>query len=122
MQKKQTVKSNQVKKQKVSEFQVVLKVNDKSESYRLPEKLFNEIKMSIEPYRSKCPPLKAIKCIETGEVFRCSRDAMKWLFKEGKTNNYNADILIKAACKRERNIYSGYHWEFANKKNNRNIN
>lgn len=100
------------KRQKVSQFQVILKVNNKSESYRIPANLFVTLKNDLNPYRFAAVPTKAVKCIETGKVFRCARDAMLWLIKEKVTNNYNADTLIKAACKREHNVSCGFHWCF----------
>lgn len=108
-----TVSKNETqKREKVSPYQIILKSNDKSESYRIPEIMFISIKHYLKPYRSKTVKIKAVKCIDTGKIFRCAREAMMWLIQEGKTSNYNADNLIKAACKRERNIFCGFHWEF----------
>lgn len=106
--------TNEIKQinKKLSPFNIILKDNNKSESYRVNEKLFNEIRNKLTPYRSYAPLSKSVRCIETGEIFKNAYMATVWLVQNGITNNYSAYGLIKAACKKQKNSAYRYHWEF----------
>lgn len=98
---------------KRSAFIVRLESNENaSETYRLTEDLFLEIKKKIEPYRSIGIKAKPVRCIETGEIFRCAKQAANWLKKMRLTYSYSADSIVKDACKGKKETAYGYHWEF----------
>lgn len=48
---------------------------------------------------------KAIKCVETGKVYRCSREAYEDL-------NRKPNSSIGLCCNKKRERAYGYHWEF----------
>ena len=98
---------------KRSAFIVRLESNENaSETYRPTEDLFLEIKEKIKPYRSLGIKAKRVRCIETGEIFRCAKQAANWLKKMRLTYSYNADSIVKDACKGKKETAYGYHWEF----------
>ncbi len=97
---------------KLSQFQIIMKNGTVSESYRISESLFATIRETLAPYRSNNIPSKPIKCIETGIIFKNANHAKKWLFKNNLTTSITADATIKSACKGQRPLAYGYHWEF----------
>ena len=98
---------------KRSAFIIRLESNENaSETYRPTEDLFLEIKEKIKPYRSLGIKAKRVRCIETGEIFRCAKQAANWLKKMRLTYSYNADSIVKDACKGKKETAYGYHWEF----------
>lgn len=54
---------------------------------------------------SKNPKAKKVKCIETGKIFYCIRDAEEFLGTKGHGN-------ISSCCKGKRKKAYGYHWEY----------
>lgn len=93
-------------------YTVILKEGDKTVgTYHLEADLFQKIFYKLKPYKSAGAKPKQIKCVETGEVFRCANEAAKILRFRGLTNSYSADARIKISCKNKKNAY-GYHWEF----------
>jgi len=94
-----------------SKFTIILKVENKMETYRVSEKLFKKIKEMIAPYRSICPSAKAIRCIEINKTFNCVRELVRWLQEKNLTKSSNANARIKLACKRKHLAY-GFSWEF----------
>lgn len=97
----------------VSKYVIRLQENGKTQfSYRISKELFDAIKKEVAPYRSLQAQPKKIKCVETGRIFRCAREAVDWLYEMNLTENYSADISIKAACKGQKTKAYGYHWEF----------
>lgn len=93
---------------------VLYKDNARIGSYHLDESLFEKTKEKLKPYRSFGPQPKPIKCIETGEIFRCANDVAKILHLKNITTNYKAAQRIKLGCKSKKTVY-GYHWEFIGK-------
>ena len=53
----------------------------------------------------KSPNAKKVKCIETGKIFNCIKDAKEFLGAKGHGN-------ISACCKGKRKKAYGYHWEY----------
>ncbi len=80
-------------------------------TYRVSKEIFLDIKNKVTPYRSMPPPVKKIKCIETGQTFKCAKDVMDWLFATGKTTNINSFAIVKTACNKKCKAYD-YHFEF----------
>ncbi len=58
------------------------------------------------------PTPKKVRCIETGQIFRCAMDANEWLVKSGKCNSYRGFNAIKQVCNGRKETSYGYHWEF----------
>lgn len=85
---------------------------DKSFNYRIPEELFLKFQIELAPYRSESTKPKAIRCVETGEIFESARKAHSWLYNNGVSTSYSADTSIKTACKSKNRKAYGYHWEF----------
>ncbi len=94
-----------------SKFTIVLKAENKMETYRVSEKLFKKIKEIIAPYRSICPSAKAIRCIQINKIFKSARDVACWLCEKGLTKSSKANERIKNACRKNRRAY-GLNWEF----------
>lgn len=82
------------------------------ETYRVPEDLYWEIKEQISSFRSFSTQAKPVRCLETGDIFHCARNAAAWLYDRQVTTNCSADSIIKAACHGKRDGAYGYHWEF----------
>ena len=67
--------------------------------------------ISIENYRkvnlgNKNAPTKKVKCLETGEIFQCTRDAAK---------KYNLSLCTVSNAANPNNTLktaAGYHWEY----------
>ena len=92
---------------------IVLKdEEEKSCNYRVPKELFLKFQEELIQYRSESLKPKAIRCVETGDVFRCARDTITWLHKKGVTTSYSVDSGIKFACKNPKRTAYGFHWEF----------
>ena len=66
----------ETKLNKPRKFSVMLKENDTNScSYKIDRKLYDTLKKYLEPFRSFQSQPKKIKCIETGQIFRCANDA-----------------------------------------------
>ena len=92
---------------------IVLKdEEEKSCNYRVPKELFLKFQEELIQYRSESIKPKAIRCVETEEVFRCARDTHRWLHEKGVTTSYSVDSGIKFACKNPKRTAYGFHWEF----------
>ena len=92
---------------------VVLKdEEEKSCNYRVPKELFLKFQKELAQYRSESAKPKAIRCIETGEVFRCARATYKWLEEKGLQVSYSFEASIKKACNNPNRTAYGFHWEF----------
>lgn len=104
-----TKKSNS---KKLSPYIIAMKVDLKTEYYRVSEKMFQQIKNKLAPYRSIAPRPKKVKCIETGEIFESANNAKCWLIRTGITDNPSADGGIKKVCKGNQTSSYGYHWQF----------
>lgn len=52
---------------------------------------------------------KKVRCIETGEIFRHSKDATIWLISKGKSKSYDGYIRIKDVCHGRKEQAFGYH-------------
>ena len=92
---------------------VVLKdEEEKSTNYRVPKELFLEFQKELAQYRSESAKPKAIRCVETGEVFRCARATYKWLEEKGLQVSYSFEASIKKACYNPNRTAYGFHWEF----------
>lgn len=92
---------------------IILKdVNEKSFTYRISEDLYLQFKKDLKPYRSESTKPRPVRCIETGEVFECTRKAHTWLYNNGVSTNYSANSGIKNACKDKQRTAYGFHWEF----------
>ena len=92
---------------------IVLKdEEEKSSNYRVPKELFLKFQKELAQYRSKSIKPKAIRCVETGDIFRCARDTHRWLHEKGVTTSYSVDSGIKFACKNPNRTAYGFHWEF----------
>ena len=92
---------------------VVLKdEEEKSSNYRVPKELFLKFQEELAQYRSESAKPKAIRCIETGEVFRCARATYKWLEEKGVQVSYSFEASIKKACYKPNRTAYGCHWEF----------
>ena len=101
-------------KNTMSKYAIRLQENGKTQfSYRISKELFEAIKKEVAPYRSLQAQPKKIRCIETGKIFRCAREAAGWLYEMNLTESYSADISVKAACKGLRTKAYSYHWELA---------
>lgn len=50
----------------------------------------------------KNPKAKKVKCIETGEIFGCVKEAEQWCGKKG----------IGDCCKGKQKTAGGYHWQY----------
>ena len=100
----------------MTKFVVTLKEDNKTTgTYRLDEKLFKSLAKNLEPMRSISQPAKAVKCIETGEIFNSSREAVKWINQQGKVSHYSAGSRISRVCRGKDDSAFGYHWEFVEK-------
>ncbi len=97
---------------KLSPFQIIMKDNTSSESYRVNESFFKTLRKILVPYRSSLVASKPIRCTETGEIFKNANWVKKWLKQNNITNNPSADAVIKGACKGQRLSAYGYHWEY----------
>jgi len=105
-------------KRKMNKYSVTLRENDKNScTYKIDQKLFDTLKKYLEPFRSLQPEARKIRCIETGKVFDCARKASEWLEFITEREYCNMD-LIKQACRKKNGSSYGYHWEFADKKEN----
>lgn len=92
---------------------VVLKdEEEKSCNYRIPKELFLKFQEELAQYRSESAKPKAIRCIETGKVFRCARATYKWLEEKGLQVSYSFEARIKKACYNPNRTAYGFHWEF----------
>lgn len=98
--------------QKLSSFQIILRNYTTSESYRVSESFFTTMRDILAPYRSNNAPSKAIKCIETGMIFKNANHVKQWLFQKNLTNSHTADATIKSVCKGQRPCAYEYHWKF----------
>ena len=58
---------------------------------------------------------KAVRCIDTGIVYPCVRDAADVLSEHGINTRPEA---IKRVCKGERKTAGGFRWEFGNVSSN----
>ena len=76
-------------------------------------KLFDKLKLYLEPFRSLQAQAKKIKCVETGKIFNSAREACHWI-KFVRETDYCDMNLIKQACKGKQKTSYGYHWEFIN--------
>lgn len=101
---------------KLSIFQIILKDDIKTESYRVNEVFFITIRKMLAPYRSVVAASKSIRCIESGEIFKNANRVKTWLLKNNITKSKNADAVIKSVCKGQRLSAYGYHWEFVEEK------
>ena len=100
----------------MAKFTITLKENDNSMgTYKINSRLFDTLKKYLEPYQSFQPKAKKIRCIESGEVFDCARDAGKWVEFVKEIYYCNFD-LIKQTCKGKQKTSYGYHWEFVTSK------
>ena len=94
---------------------VILKnEEEKSCNYRVPKELFIKFQKDLAEYRSESQKPKPVRCVETGEVFRCARDTYKWLESKCGNVTYSFDSRIKQACNNPKRTVCGYHWEFVN--------
>ena len=101
--------------EKKKKSQYIIRMEDSSNpisTYRVSEELFFSIKRTIEPYRSFKTMPKKVRCIETGEIFRHSKEATTWLISKGKSRSYDGYIRIKDVCNGRKEQAFGYHWEF----------
>ncbi len=99
----------------MEKYLVILLKNGLSEGrYKINKELFGQIKAKIRPFRSQPMKAKAIRCIETGQIFKCAREAQAWVYHQELTTTMNFEA-IKKACKGHRNTMYGYHWEYVNK-------
>lgn len=100
---------------KPHKFSITLRENGANScTYKVNRKIFDTLKKYLEPFRSLQSQAKKIKCIETGQIFNCAREACHWL--EAKHNIYCRMNLIKQACKGKQKTSYGYHWEFIEEK------
>lgn len=99
----------------MEKYLVMLEKNGKSEGrYKIDKDLFGQIKARIRPFRSKPVEAKAVRCIETGQIFKCASEAQAWVYHQGLTTTMNYEA-IKKVCKGIRETMYGYHWEYINK-------
>ena len=92
---------------------VVLKdEEEKSSNYRVPKELFLKFQEELAQYRSESAKPKPVRCVETGEVFRCARATYKWLEEKGLQVSYLFEASIKKACNNPKRTAYGFHWEF----------
>ena len=98
---------------KLSPYQILLKNNEQTESYRVGKSFFETLRQILEPFRSKSAPSKAIRCIETGKIFNNANSVATWLTEQGLTQNYHANTIIKNVCNGKQKRAYGYHWEYA---------
>lgn len=98
--------------EKVSPYNIILKLNGKSESYRVSKELFLQIREDLKPFRSITNQCRLIQCLETGELFNDSYKAMRWLIRNKIANNYSACIEIRNACNGKIESAYGYHWKY----------
>ena len=95
-----------------NKYRIILKQEDvKMGTYKVKQKHFFEIKQKIDKYRSLPEQKKKIRCVETGIVFECARDASKWV-EFVREIDYCRMEYLKLACKGKRKTSYGYHWEF----------
>ena len=102
-----------------NKYRIILKQEDvKMGTYKVKQKHFFEIKQKIDKYRSLPEQKKKIRCVETGIVFECARDASKWV-EFVREIDYCRMEYLKLACKGKRKTSYGYHWEFVQEGNNK---
>jgi len=93
-------------------YTAILKQEDiKMGTYKLNKKQTNSLIKKIEKFRSLPEPKKKIRCIETGQVFDCARDAAEWVEFVREIDYCKMDY-IKLVCKGKHKTCFGYHWEF----------
>lgn len=102
----------ETKLNKPRKFSVMLKENDTNScSYKIDRKLYDTLKKYLEPFRSFQAQPKKIKCIETGQIFRCANDANLYLVDNGISHSYGGFNAIKEVCKGRKKTAYG-HYEF----------
>ena len=94
-------------------YVVVLKdEEEKSCNYRVPKELFEKFQKELIQYRSESQKPKAVRCVETSDIFRCARATYKWLEEKGVQVSYSFEACIKKACNNPNRTAYGFHWEF----------
>lgn len=106
--------------EKVSPYNIILKFNSNSESYRVSKELFVQLRKELQPYRSITNQHRVIRCVETNQIFTDSYHAVNWLIENKLVKKYSACIEIRNACNGNIESAFGYHWEYI-AKNNLNI-
>jgi len=98
---------------KENSYGLILKLNGVHiGSYKINNEYFYELQEKLEPFRSLQSEPKKVKCIETGQIFRCANDANLYLVNKGISHNYGGFNAIKEVCKGRKKTAYGYHWEF----------
>ena len=93
-------------------FIIVLKQEDiKMGTYKVSAQRFAKLKEKLQPYRSLPTPSKAVRCVETGQIFKNVKEASRWakFVLEREYCNLN---LIRQCCRGVNKTSYGYHWEF----------
>ena len=99
-------------KTKVKKYTAILMQEDiKMGTYKLNKRQLDSLISKIKQFRSLPEPKKKIRCVETGKVFDCARDASEWVEFVREIDYCRMDYL-KLACKGKRKTSYGYHWEF----------
>jgi len=101
--------------EKASPYNIILRFNGKSESYRVSKEFFQQIRKELQPFRSTTNQFKLIRCVETGEVFENAYKVMPWLLKNNIKGGYSACIEIRKACNGKIKSAYGFHWEYVAK-------
>ena len=97
----------------MEKYLVILEKNGLSEGrYKVDKELFGQIKARIRPFRNQPVQPKAVRCVETGQMFRCASDAQTWVFEQGLSNSLTCYAAIKKVCKGLKDTMYGYHWEY----------
>ena len=105
---------------KPHKFSITLKENNANScTYRIDRKLFDKLKLYLEPFRSLQPKARKIRCIETDKIFNSAREACHWVEYVRETDYCDMN-LIKQACKGKQKTSYGYHWEFVEDEINEN--
>ena len=108
---KVTVKK--IEEEIMEKYLVILRKDDTSEGrYNVDKELFTQIKEQIKPYRSEPIKAKPVKCVETGQIFKCALEAQAWVFEQGLSKSMTCYASIKDVCKGLRTTMYGYHWEY----------